>query len=121
MLSHSGSVRPAVEARLQAAKRLRRTGLLADKRGRVLRAARATYLELECERPSHFLMPLANTTMHTLLVATTCSAWAWGHVYHCCKTSPGVISLVFACQQQLIVQTTPLFPALVPLCPPFVR
>ena len=38
----------AVEARLQAAKRLRRTGLLADKRARVLRAARATYLELEC-------------------------------------------------------------------------
>ena len=38
----------AVEAKLQAAKRLRRTGLLADKRARVLRAARATYLELEC-------------------------------------------------------------------------
>ncbi len=38
----------AVEAKLQAAKRLRCTGLLADKRARVLRAARATYLELEC-------------------------------------------------------------------------
>ena len=45
-------MRRAVEARLQAAKRLRRTGLLADKRARVLRAARATYLELECVHPS---------------------------------------------------------------------
>ena len=51
----------AAQQRQRLQRRLRRSGLLADRRGRVLRAARATYLDLECAlmQPHQHMFPQA--------------------------------------------------------------
>ena len=92
-------VRPAVEARLQAAKRLRRTGLLADKRSRVLRAARATYLELECESPAHSQSPCnvprlqrELSTLHDMTFSSVVAASAAGRSAVCFCLSAGPVA-----------------------------